>query len=236
MEIQYTPQQKRAIDSVLSIFETGALPSLNSYSTCTVLADGAGISYGKHQCTDKAGSLDKVCQKYVTLNGSRSAELSKYLGYLAANETTKVNPKGPYPAWMQDLIKLLKELGSDPFMQDAQDSVFDTEYFNPAVVHAKVIGLTKALSLLVIYDTCIHSGPGRVATHRNAFPEASPANGGSEEAWVKAYILARRKWLLSSTNALVQKTVYRQDALMEIANSGNWDLNLPMVVRNVRIS
>lgn len=236
MEIQYTQQQKRAIDSVLSIFETGALPSPGSYSTCTVLADGAGISYGKHQCTDKAGSLDKVCQKYVSLNGPRSAELSKYIGQLALNESTKVNPKGPYPAWMQELIKLLKDLGSDPFMQDAQDSVFDTEYFTPAVLQANSIGLTKALSLLVIYDTCIHSGPGRVATHRKAFPEASPANGGNEEAWVKAYILARRKWLLSSTNALVQKTVYRQDALMEIANSGNWDLNLPMVVRNVRIT
>ena len=236
MEIQYTQQQKRAIYSFLSIFETGALPIPGSYSTCTVLADGAGISYGKHQCTDKAGSLDKVCQKYISLNGPRSADLTKYLNYLAANETTKVNPKGPYPSWMQDLIKLLKELGSDPFMQDAQDSVFDTEYFTPAVVQANAIGLTKALSLLVIYDTCIHSGPGRVATHRKAFPEASPVNGGNEEAWVKAYILARRKWLLSSTNALVQKTVYRQDALMEIANSGNWDLNLPLVVRNVRIS
>lgn len=234
--MQYTSEQKKVIDSVLSIFETGALPSPGSYSTCTVLADGAGISYGKHQCTDKAGSLDKVCQKYVSLNGNRSAELSKYLGYLAANETAKVNPKGPYPIWMQDLIKLLKELGSDPFMQDAQDSVFDSEYFMPAIIHADAAGLTKALSLLVIYDTCIHSGPSRVTTHRKAFPEASPANGGSEEAWVKAYILARRKWLLNSANKLVQKTVYRQDALMEIVNSGNWDLKTPLVVRNVRIS
>ena len=55
-----TPAQKHVIDCVLSIFETGRVPTSASYSTCSILADGAGISYGKHQCTDKSGSLDLV--------------------------------------------------------------------------------------------------------------------------------------------------------------------------------
>jgi len=64
-----TDQQKRAIDSIISIFETGRVPTPAAYATCAVLKDGAGISYGKHQCTDKSGSLDLVCKRYIDLRG-----------------------------------------------------------------------------------------------------------------------------------------------------------------------
>jgi len=231
-----TPEQKHVIDCVLAIFETGKIPTAASYSTCTVLRDGAGISYGKHQCTDKAGSLDLVCKKYIELKGAHAEELSKYLSYLATNESTKVNPGGPYPAWLNSLINLLKTCGADPVMQQAQDFVFDQNYFNPALNHAKDIGLTTALGVLVIYDTCIHSGPGRVGTHRAAFPEKSPKNGGDERAWIKAYINARRVWLAGNSNPLVQKCVYRQDAMLELIKADNWDLRTPVVVRGLKIS
>jgi chitosanase len=233
--MNYTADQKRAIDCVLAIFETGKVPTAASYSTCTVLKDGAGISYGKHQCTDKAGSLDAVCKRYIELNGVHAAELGKYMNYLATNESTKVNPAGPFPAWLTSLINLLKTCGTDPLMQQAQDEVFDKNYFLPAVNHAKDVGLTSALGLLVMYDTCIHSGPGRVATHRAAFPEKSPKNGGDEKAWIKAYINARRNWLAASSNPLVQKCVYRQDALLELIKADNWDLKLPFTCRGQKV-
>ena len=233
--MQITLQQKNVIDSVVSIFETGRVPTPASYSTCTILKDGAGISYGKHQCTDKAGSLDLVCKRYIELNGQQSEPLKQYMNYLATNESTKVNPNGPYPTWLDSLINLLKSAGSDKIMQQAQDEVFDKNYWNPAVEHCKNIGLTTALGHLVIYDTCIHSGPGRVSSLRQKFPEKSPANGGDEKAWVIAFLNARRAWLASSSNTLVQKTVYRIDAMLEIAKANNWDLNTPLVVRKVKI-
>lgn len=231
----YTSAQKHAIDCVLAIFETGKIPTAASYSTCTILKDGAGISYGKHQSTDHSNSLDLVVKRYIAKGGVHAAALQHYVPRLAANETTKLNPAAP-DAWALDLINLLRQAGADPLMQAAQDEVFDEVYFTPAVNHAKQIGLTKALSLLVIYDTCIHSGPGRVGTHRAVFAEKSPANGGDEAAWVKAYLNARRLWLLSSTNPLVQKTVYRIDALLALVNAGNWDLAAPLVVRTVKIA
>jgi len=233
--MNYTPEQKHAIDCVLAVFETGKVPTAASYSTCTVLKDGAGISYGKHQCTDKAGSLDLVCKKYIELGGARAAELTQCMGYLATNESSKVDPKGPFPTWLTNLINLLKALGAEPIMQQAQDFVFDQNYFLPAVNHAKDVGLTTALGLLALYDTCIHSGPGRVATHRAAFPEKSPKNGGDEKAWVKAYLNARRAWLLANSNPLVQKTVYRQDAILDLIKADNWDLKLPFKVRGVEV-
>lgn len=228
--------QKRVIDSVLSIFETGRLPTPESYSTCTILADGAGVSYGKHQCTDRAGSLDRVVRTYIRLGGVHARDLENFLPLLDSNTSTRVPPKGPWGADVTALVSLLRTAGSDPVMWRAQDEVFDEDYFAPALRHAEVAGLTKALSLLVIYDTCIHSGPGRVNTHRAAFPELSPKSGGNEKAWTVAYLKARRTWLAQSSNSLVRKTVYRPDAMLEIAAQGNWDLTLPLVVRGVKIT
>ncbi len=68
---EITPQQKKIIDAIVSINETGKIPSEKSYSTVAILADGAGISYGKHQATDKSGSLDKIVKKYKELSGSK---------------------------------------------------------------------------------------------------------------------------------------------------------------------
>ena len=231
-----TPAQKRVIDNVLSLFETGHISVPASYATCTILKDGAGISYGKHQCTDRAGSLDLVVQRYIQKKGQYAEELSGFLPYLAQNRSCLEGAGGEYTAETQRLVDVLKAAGLDPVMQAAQDEVFDEVYFTPALAHAANAGVTKALSLLVIYDTCVHSGPGGVTTIRNLFPEKSPAGGGNEEAWVRAYINARRAWLAGSANSLVQKTVYRMDALLALVNSGNWDLATPLRVQGVLIT
>ena len=229
-----SPAQKHAIDCILSVFETGKVPTPAAYQTCTILRDGAGISYGKHQATDNAGSLDKIVQKYIAAGGKHAEALKPYVPRLAANETAKLNPAAP-PDWAKALVSLLKEAGADPVMQKAQDEVFDENYWNPAVTHAKAIGLTTALGYAVVYDTCIHSGPGRVATHRAAFPQKSPANGGDEKEWIRAYVGARKVWLAGSSNALVQRTVYRMETFEGLMAAGNWSLATPFTVRGVKI-
>jgi len=229
-----TNDQKKAIDSILSVFETGKVPTPAAYQTCTILRDGAGISYGKHQATDNAGSLDKIVAKYIAAGGKHADALKPYVPRLTANETAKLNPAAP-PDWARALVSLLKEAGTDPVMQKAQDDVFDENYWLPAVNHAKAIGLTTPLGYAVVYDTCIHSGPGRVATHRAAFPQKSPANGGDEKEWVKAYVGARKAWLAGSSNALVQRTVYRMETFEGLMAVGNWSLTTPFTVRGVKI-
>lgn len=229
-----TKDQKHAIDCILSVFETGRVPTAASYATCTILRDGAGISYGKHQATDNAGSLDKIVKKYIAAGGVHAAALQPYLPRLEANETAKLNPAAP-PEWAKSLVNLLKQAGADPKMHQAQDEVFDENYWNPAVTQAKAIGLTTALGHAVVYDTCIHSGPGRVATHRAAFPAKSPANGGDEKEWVRSYVAARKAWLLANKNPIVQKTIYRMEAFERLMADGNWDLVLPLTVRGVKV-
>lgn len=234
--MNYTPEQRRVIDYVLSVFETGKVPTAESYSTCTILADGAGISYGKHQCTDRAGSLDAVVKAYILKGGRYSEELRSFVPLLESNFSTGAAPGGPWPPQVRGLVDILKEAGADPAMQKAQDEVFDRDYFLPAVSHARNIGLTQALSLLVVYDTCIHSGPRGVDTIRVRFPEPSPAKGGDEGAWVSAYLGARRAWLAGNSNPVVQRTVYRIDALSDLVRSGNWSLTTPFTVLKTTIS
>ncbi len=226
--------QKKVIDSVLSIFETGRLPTPSAYSTCAILTDGAGISYGKHQCTDRSGSLDKIVDLYITRGGKQAEELKQFVPKLVTNETAKVDPRN-VPSWAKYLMGVLKTAGADPVMQSCQDEIFDANYWIPALGHINQIGLKTALGALVIYDTCIHSGPGGVAIIRARFPEAAPCNGGDEKAWVGAYVNARRSWLAANKNPIVQGTVYRMDAFKEIIRSGNWDLNTPLIVRGTKI-
>lgn len=230
-----TPSQRYAIDCILAIFETGRIPSSASYSTCTILKDGAGISYGKHQCTDRAGSLDAVVKKYIELGGSYAETLKVFLPYLAANKSCAENPSGPWSVETQSLVNLLKTAGQDPLMQKAQDEVFDRDYWLPAVNICKEAGLVTALAHAVVYDTCIHSGPGGVANIRRRFPASPPAKGGDEKQWVSQYLQAREEWLKASANELVRKTTYRMDAFQVLVANGNWELTLPLVIRGVTI-
>lgn len=229
-----TPNQKHAIDCVLSLFETGKLPSSKSYSTCTILPDGAGISYGKHQATDRANSLDRIVKAYIKAGGSHAASLQPFVARLEANETAKVDPKAP-PAWAVDCMNVLKAAGQDPLMQKTQDAVFDEDYWKPAADLCAKMGLKTALAHLVIYDTTIHSGIGGVATIRKMFSESPPASGGSEHSYIRAYVNARRQWLATHPKPVVQKCVYRMDALMALVQAGNWDLNTPFVCRGATV-
>ena len=230
-----TPEQKRIIDAVVSLHETGRLPSPDAYSTVAVLRDGAGISYGKHQGTDRSGSLDAVIHRYCDKGGAFAARLEPFFDELKDDASTRVDPKA-LPQWVKDFCRVLAEAGKDPLMQAAQDEVFDEGYWVPTVQKCEAMGLATALAYLAVYDTCIHSGPGRVDSLRNYFREVPPARGGDEGAWVTAFLKSRKKWLLSSTNPLVQRSAYRVDALLGLVSSGNWDLKTPFPYRGVTVT
>ena len=119
-------------------------------------------------------------------------------------------------------------------MRTVQDEVFTQNYWVPAVNHCTSMGLTLPLSYAVIYDTCIHSGPGGVYKIRRLFPDVPPSLGGYEKKWTSAYIRARRAWLGSSSKPVVRKTVYRMDAFISLIERGAWELEPPFTVRNVK--
>ena len=120
-------------------------------------------------------------------------------------------------------------------MQRAQDEVFDEGYWTPAVQKCAAMGLVSPLAHLVVYDTCIQSGPGRVDSLRMKFAAKSPSTGGDEKAWVQAFNAARRDFLMSNPNPLVQKSVYRVDSIQGLIDAGNWYLATPFSYRHVQV-
>jgi chitosanase len=113
-------------------------------------------------------------------------------------------------------------------MHRTQDIFFDIIYWDPALKFAMDNGFKAPLSMLVIYDSYIHSG-GIFDFLRRRFPEVPPRRGGDEKAWVKAYVRERHEWLLSK-GGLLARTVYRTNCFMEQFQLENWDLTKPVDV------
>ena len=220
-------EKKRVIQSILSVFETGSVEP--DYGAVCVLKDGAGITYGKHQSTDGGDALDLIIMRYIDKEGEYADILSTYLPMLDKNDTSKVDPDN-LPSWVKELMNILHDAGSDPIMQACQDAIFDIHYWTPAMSQAMDMKLEYPLSWLICYDSTIHSGPAGVSRIRRRFPESPPSGGGNEKEWVIAYLDARRKWLASNSNPVVQNTVYRIDAMLDMVADDNWNLNTPLSI------
>lgn len=244
-------EKRQTIWSILSVFETGK-PN-GDYAACSILTDGAGLSYGKHQATDKSQSLDQICLRYIDKRGKHSEELKLLVDVLDQNLSTNV-PPGQTPdevfAKMQsygmtdlkwrkvvDLMRLLEQIGNEPEMKAAQDEVFAELYWEPCRSQCSAMQLELPLSWCAVYDTCVQSGPGGVARTRKLFGPSPPAGGGDERIWTKAYLEARKAWIERFSDPknplrekLVRSTSYRANALLAMANAGNWDLQTPIQI------
>ncbi len=221
------------IKSIIEVYETGKISK--NYGTTTILEDGAGISYGKSQATDKSNTLDAIVFRYIDKKGMYASALEKYLDELYSNLTTTVKPSNP-PIWVRQLMMILEQAGNlDPKMKEAQDEIFDELYWQPALKHITSMKLVLPLSHAIVYDTCIHSGPDGVNKIRRLFSEVPPANGGDEKKWAEAYVRARRAWLANYSTVIVRKTVYRMDYFLEMIKDNNWNLDKPLTIMGVKI-
>ncbi len=225
---------KIRILSVLSIFETGDRDG--NYGDVTVLKDGTDtvtnerilqITYGRHQTTE-GSFLKELLTNYVDNKGQFADDIRPFIpkignGALAKNET---------------FLDLLRKAGKDPIMHDTQDTLFDEKYYQPAFAFFTVNGFTLPLSMLVIYDSQIHSGghweDGILKSLRKRFDEVPPRKGGLEKAWIKAYVRVRHEWLSTHSDPILRKTNYRTKAFLnEIERDDNWDLSKPIKTQDV---
>lgn len=212
-----TLNQRRLIDWIISVFESGSPDG--DYSKITIVRDGPGkirqITYGRWQTTEY-GNLKILIRDYANAGGIYS---SKFVSYV---QKIKVVPLTDDAEFKQLLIKAGKE---DPVMRITQDRFFDRVYFQPAKRWAEINGFTLPLSMLVIYDSFIHSGKIRDDI-RNKFPERVPVNGGLEKDWISAYVNARHNWLAHHPNPEVHPTVYRTTCFRREIDRNNWQLSL----------
>lgn len=226
--MQLSGNQKRLIQRVINVFETGTPDG--DYSKIVIFNDGPNgirqITYGRSQTTEY-GNLAELVSDYVAADGLFSEALQPFaarVGRVALTDNSE---------FKNLLIRAGRE---DPVMKTTQDRFFDKRYFAPAIAWAEQNGFKLALSALVIYDSFIHSGKIRQEL-RKTFPEKPPANGGDEKAWTTAYVQARHNWLATHSKKLLRRTIYRTECFQrEIARS-NWNLSkVPINANGTKVS
>lgn len=241
------PETRRVVWSMLSVIETGKLPSPEARGTVAILKDRAGISYGQHQATDAGGTLDAICVDYVAVGGRFAAEIQAAIPRLAANETARASSLETAEPWVRELATALRRAGlEDPKMAEVQDAVFARRYWSPAVLEARALGLRENLSLAVLYDSQVQSGPSGSSRIRPLFAARPPSSGGDERAWTTAYVAARLAWLegFRSTKtdpdprtqariradheSAVHTSAYRMRWFSAVVAAGNWSLACPL--------
>jgi chitosanase len=243
-----TTAELSAIYGAVSVLETGFAPSDEAYSRLpplNVLPDGAGISYGLHQCTARS-TLPAVLEAYYEAGGRlriAGTEIPLEVARARALSSVGVMPGRTSPE-IDALCRALADAGSEPAMQRAQRDVLERDYWRPTHRAGQLLMLRRPLSYLALYDLSIQSGApqltrplttGMLARLRPNFPELPPSKGGGERLWVVAMLQARRRFLASSSREVVRRSVYRVDALLDLCDDGLWDLALPLTVRGVTI-
>ena len=221
-------QRKRVIERVINAFETSQADG--DYGKITILHDGphdiAQITYGRSQTTEY-GNLWKLVRAYVDAGGTYSDRLRPYAPRVGNEPLTGD----------KTFRQLLRDAGrTDPVMQRVQDVFFETEYFRPAMKWADEHGFSLPLAALVIYDSFIHSG-SILRTIRSTFPELVPSGGGSDRAWITAYVNARHRFLANHRRADVRNTVYRTRCFQREIKRDNWHLTqLPITANGVSVN
>lgn len=228
-----TPRVKLKITQVINAFESGS--AKGNYAELVKYKDHIDpvtrektvqVTYGRSQTTE-FGHLHELVEDYINRNGKYAAALQPFLTQVGKPPSLAGNV-----AFCDALIKAGKE---DPVMRQCQDDLFENKYYLPAYNWFSANGFHLPLSLLVIYDSFIHSG-GVLSFLRKRFNELVPASGGDEKKWISAYVRTRNDWLTNHSDALLRKTNYRTLCLLKQVQNDNWDLSGSINANGVIIS
>lgn len=221
-----TTTQKKTIESIVNLFETGHVRG--NYSKVTIIPGDTGhLTYGRSQTTLGSGNLAKLLRQYCTTSGARFAFLlDPYLLRLNAIDLTLDNDGV--------LHNILRASADDLVMRDVQDDFFDKNYWQSAMRAAAREGIVSPLGCAVVYDSFVH-GAWKAMRDRCNATHGSVADAG-EQKWVAGYVTTRRAWLAGHARTDLRSTVYRMDAFQRLIDQGYWNLELPLVVRHARIS
>ena len=221
-----TANQKLKITQVINVFETGS--KSGKYDTLVVYPDGKNnsrqITFGRSQTTEQ-GNLKTLLQLYIDKKGKFYESFKPFIADLG---------KKPLHENLKFKNLLRKSARQDEIMRTSQDEFFDKLYYQPALHFFKKNLFTQALSMLVIYDSFIHSG-SVPAFLRERFPENIPLNGGNEKKWMQQYVETRHNWLENHSRAILRKTIYRTQCFKNQIINNNWSLSQEILANGIKV-
>lgn len=218
--------KKTKIEQIVNCFETGS--AAGNYGSIDLFFDGPNkvkqLTFGR-SCTTQYGHLPELLKNYIIAGGKYSEQISCCLKW---NRNSI--------SWTTDteFHSFLKKSGSDPIMIQCQDRLFDDKYWNPAMKWAETNGFKENLSLLVVYDSFIHSG-SILQLLRKRFSAMVPQSGGDEKLWTTQYLDARHQWLKYHSNPILRNTIYRTTDMKRALSQNDWNLDLPFKANDVTV-
>ncbi len=231
-KFEITPKIKKKIEQVINAFETGsatgnygAIVKYKDYKNPHTGELEVQVTFGRSQTTE-FGHLKTLVSDYVAQHGTFANILQPYISRV-----------GQKPSLASDALfcDTLKKAGkTDPIMQQCQDGLFEEKYYRPAFNWFSNNGFTLPLSMLVVYDSFIHSGTV-LPFLRKRFNVNTPATGGDEKEWIKSYVQVRHEWLRTHSNPILRNTIYRMQCFKDTIEIDNWSLSAPIKANGVTI-
>ncbi|WP_399344999.1 chitosanase [Umezawaea sp. Da 62-37] len=218
------PVKKDIAMQLVSSAENSSLNWRAQFGYIEDIDDGRGYTGGIIGFCSGTHDMLELVEAYTTV--SPGNVLAKYLPALR-NVDGSDSHSGLDPNFTKDW----KTAAKDQAFKNAQESERDRVYFNPAVSKAKSDGV-RTLGQFIYYDAIVMHGDGSDGTsfggiRKRALTKAKPpAQGGTETAWLNAFLDAR-KWAMQQEEA--HSDTSRVDTAQRVfLNAGNFDLNTPL--------
>jgi len=135
-------------------FIVRTLETRNVYNKTGILKDGAGISFGAYQFTEKSGSLYTCLVNLKSLKPNYLNELNIAIGLF------KGSSKNKYTGNKNKLMSFLREIGGSNLAKIAQDRTFTQEYYKKALLLAKKYSKVNPGVVLHVIDMYHNAGRG----------------------------------------------------------------------------
>ncbi|MEU6868092.1 chitosanase [Streptomyces sp. NPDC046876] len=218
------PAKKDIAMQIVSSAENSSLDWKAQYKYIEDIGDGRGYTAGIIGfCSGTGDMLDLV--EYYT-RAKPGNVLAKYLPALR-----KVNGSDSHAGLDPNFTKDWAKAAQDPEFRKAQDHERDRVYFDPAVKQGKSDGV-GVLGQFIYYDAIVMHGDGSDSTsfrniRKRALSKAKPpAQGGSETAWLNAFLDAR-VWAMKQEEA--HSDTSRVDTAQRVfLKKGNLTLDTPL--------
>jgi chitosanase len=215
------PRKKDVALRLVSSAENSSLNWRAQYGYIEDIGDGRGYTGGIIGFCSGTDDMLDVVRRYTVIAPGNG--LARYLPWLR-----RVNGTAAHTGLGTGFVNAWRAAATDPRFQLAQNVVRDAFYFNPVVLRAKRDGL-RALGQFVYYDAIVMHGPGTDAASFGGIRRAAkakartPAQGGSEVAYLNAFLNARTVAMRSEeAHSDISRISTAQRVFLR---AGNLDLN-----------
>jgi chitosanase len=219
------PGKKEIAMELVSSAENSTLDWRSAYRYIEDIGDGRGYTGGLIGFCSGTGDMLALVGAYVRAEPGNPLAL-----FLPA--LRQVDGSDSHRGLGAPFVAAWRRAAADPVFQRLQRRERDRVYFDPAVSRAKRDGL-GTLGQFVYYDAIVMHGPGSSADsfggiRRRAVERApTPAEGGSEVAYLNAFLDVRRAQM--KTESKHGDTSRIDDEQRVFLDAGNLDLTPPLV-------